>query len=401
MKTYSLLRSATSARAAVARATFARATFALVAMLLVVPAASAQGSISMQGFGYPTGGNSTRVAGTAGALAEFDLLSPRNPSSLTGLPRMVLAVEAEPEYRKLTLNSIQESSTIQRIPLVLVGARLSSKLVMSLSSAAFLDRNYTTTSTGQALIGGQLLNTSDVLDMRGSISDLRAGLGYRVNSRLSVGLAGHVFTGNNRLNLLRQFVDSSAFGSVREASALSFLGRALSFGGTLRLPRGFTTAASYRAGGRIDAHNGDSVLTTATIPDRLSAGLLYTGITGATFAVNVDQNKWTNMQTLGSSVLQTHDATNWSTGAEFATGRVRGAPVLLRVGAGKNTLPFGVAGGKVSEFRIGAGASLAITGGGRDQAALDFSVQRANRTLSGSSVKEGAWLLGIGMQIRP
>lgn len=394
MKSDSLVRSAAFARAA-------RSVFALVAMLVLAPTARAQGGLSMQGFGYPTGGNSTRVAGTAGALAEFDLLTPRNPSSLVGLPRMVLAVEAEPEYRKLTLNSVQESSTIQRIPLVMVGARLSSKLVMSLSSAGFLDRNYSTTSTGQALVGGQLLNTRDVQDMRGSISDLRAGLGYRVNSRLSVGLAGHVFTGTNRLSLLRQFVDSSTFGTVREESKLGLLGRALSFGGTLRLPRGFTTAASYRAGGRIDADNGDSVLTTATIPDRLSAGVMYTGITGATFAVNVDQNKWTNLQTLGSSVLRTHDATNWSTGAEVATGKLRGAPVLLRVGAGKNTLPFGVAGGKVSEFRIGAGASLAITGGGRDQAALDFSVQRANRTLSGSSIKEGAWLLGIGMQIRP
>jgi hypothetical protein len=36
-----------------------------------------------------------------------------------------------------------------------------------------------------------------------------------------------------------------------------------------------------------------------------------------------------------------------------------------------------------------------------EDAALDLSVQRANRTLSGSGLKESAWLLGIGIQIRP
>lgn len=363
--------------------------------------ADAQGSISMLGFGYPMNGLSTRAAGTAGALAEFDLLSPRNPSSLTTINRSALAIAAEPEFRTLTFNAVKESNTIQRIPLVMAAVRVSSRAVVSISSSGFLDRNFTTRSTGQALVGSQILATSDISDVRGSISDIRGAVGYQLTSRISVGVGGHVFSGNNKLNLLRQFDDSTGFGAVNEASGVQFFGKALSFGGTVLLPKGFSTAASYRKGFSLEADNGDSVLTRANVPDRLSAGIAYRGIPGAAFVANIDQNKWTSMQTLGSNLLQTHDATNWSLGAEVSTGRVRGTPVLLRAGTGKNTLPFGLNGGIVSEMRFAAGAAIAITNPGRDQAMLDFSIQRANRKLSGSVAKEGAWMLGIGLQIRP
>lgn len=378
-----------------------RAAVAVTVLALPSASLSAQGSISMLGFGYPMNGLSVRAAGTAGALAEFDLLSPRNPSSLTTLNRFALAISAEPEFRTLTYKSLKESNTIQRIPLVMAAVRLSSRAVVSFSSSGFLDRNFTTQSTGEALIGNQVVPTRDISDVRGSISDLRGALGWRINSRISLGIGGHVFTGTNRLNLLRQFDDSTGFGAVNETSGLQFFGKALSFGGTALLPKGFSAAATYRAGFSLEADNGDSVLTTANVPDKLSAGLLYRGLPGAVFSANVDQNKWTDMQKLGSSLLQTHDATNWSLGAEISTGKVRGTPVLLRAGTGKNTLPFGLNSGIVSEMRFSAGAAVAITNPGRDQAVLDFSLQRANRKLSGSSAKEGAWMLGIGLQIRP
>ncbi|MEP6832632.1 MAG: hypothetical protein ABJB74_04520 [Gemmatimonas sp.] len=362
----------------------------------------AQGNISTLGFGYPLNGLSTRAAGTSGALAEFDLLTPRNPSSLFTVNRSALAVAAEPEFRTLTYKSVKESNTIQRVPLIMAAVRLTPSLVVSVSSAGFLDRNFTTKSTGQAVINSQVLATNDIIDMRGSISDLRLAVGYRVSSRFSVGIGGHVFTGTNKLSSLRQFEDSSSFGQDSlEISGIQYFGKALSFGGTVLLPKGFSTAASYRRGFGMEADNGDSVLTRARVPDRLSGGVMYRGIPGATFAVNVDQNKWSNMQALGSSALETHDATNVSGGAEVSTGKIRGTPVLLRAGAARNTLPFGLNGGTVSERRFSLGSAIAITNPGRDQAVLDFSVSRANRTLSGSSAKEGAWMLGIGIQIRP
>jgi hypothetical protein len=383
--------------------TMSRIRAALVAASLPLFAvqAGAQSSISSQGFGYPVSGTSVRVSGTAGAFSQFDLVTPQNPAALTGLARAGLSIQAEPEYRTLTLNSVKESVNIQRIPLLMVGVRLSSRAVLGVTSSTFLDRNFSTTTAGEVLIDGKVVPTNDISDMRGSISDIRAALGWRISNRLSVGLAGHVYTGSNKLSVLREFTDTLTLGRVVDSSSVDFFGRAVSLGGEFVMPKGFVASASYRIGGKLEAENTDTVLRRGSIPDRISGGLMYTGIAGSAFAFNVEQTKWTSMQSLGSALLQTHDATNWSGGAEVATGRVRGTPVMLRAGVGRNTLPFGVNGGKVTELRFAAGAAVAITNPGRDQAVLDFSVQRANRTLSGSAAREGAWLLGIGLQIRP
>ncbi|MBC8086461.1 MAG: hypothetical protein H7Z40_04290 [Phycisphaerae bacterium] len=369
--------------------------------LLPTTKLSAQSNISSQGLGYPVSGTSTRVSGTAGAFSQFDLITPHNPAALTGLGRAALSVQAEPEYRTLTLNSVKESVNIQRIPLLMVGARLTSRAVLGFSSSTFLDRNYSTTTPGQVLIDGKIVATNDITDMRGSISDIRAGLGWRISPRISVGLAGHVFTGSNKLTLLREFSDTLTLGRVVDSSSVDFFGRAVSVGGEFRLPKGFVASGSYRLGGKLEAENADTISRRGNIPDRISGGLMYSGLAGASFALNVEQTNWSEMQSLGSALLETHDATNISGGAEIATGRLRGTPVLLRVGVARNTLPFGLNGGTVSEMRFAAGAALAITNPGRDQAVLDFSIQRANRKLSGSAAREGAWLLGIGLQIRP
>ncbi|MEP6781624.1 MAG: hypothetical protein ABJC26_17120 [Gemmatimonadaceae bacterium] len=363
--------------------------------------ANAQGNISMLGFGYPTGGMSTRASGTSGALAEFDALTPQNPASLIRISRSAFAAQAEPEYRTFSLSSVKESSTIPRLQLLALGLRVSSRAVVSVSAASFLDRSYSTISTGSAMIEGQVLPTSDVTVVKGAISDLRAGVGYSVSPKLSIGVAAHAFTGSNKLDLTRRFADTLSFGSVTDTSAIDFFGSAFSFGAQLSLPHGFTASTSFRKGLRIEAEARDTILKHATIPDRLSGGLMYTGIAGSAFAVNVEHVNWTSMAALGSSNVQAHDATNWSLGAEVSAGKIHGSPVLLRAGTGHTQLPFGANNGIASETRLGGGIALPVSSPGHEPAVIDFSLQRANRKLTGSDAKESAWLFGLGLQIRP
>ena len=90
----------------------------LAAALLGVPAlAHAQGTLSTQGFGYPTGYLSTRTLGTGGALAEIDPLSATNPASILNLGGSALYIQLEPEFRTLTSGSSSERNTIARFPL--------------------------------------------------------------------------------------------------------------------------------------------------------------------------------------------------------------------------------------------------------------------------------------------
>jgi hypothetical protein len=71
---------------------------------------------------------------------------------------------------------------------------------------------------------------------------------------------------------------------------------------------------------------------------------------------------------------------------------------MLRVGYARNALPFSNSAQVVQESRLGGGVGMPIA---RDAASIDFSLQRANRSLAGTTATERAWLLGLGVQIRP
>ncbi|QJR35285.1 hypothetical protein [Gemmatimonas groenlandica] len=372
------------------------ASLALLAAM--ASTASAQGSIGSQGFGYPVGGGSIRTNGTGGAFAEFDALTPTNPAALGGIARTVITAQAEPELRKLTVNGVSEKSTLQRIPLIMLIFPARHGVAVGLSATSFLDRTFSTTTTGSALIDGKTVPTTDQTEVRGAINDLRAGAGWQVSPRFRVGIAGHLYTGENRATRERTFADTLAFGSVLDSSRVTYFGTALSVGGEATLGKGFTAMASYRRGNELNARVRDTVVSTASAPSRTGVALRYDGIVGSVFAVGLEQISWSDMASLGSANSSSTDAMNWHAGAEVAGPKFRGLPLLVRAGYARNELPFGVLGQIAKENRLTAGLGVPVAG---EDATLDLSVQRANRTMSGSGFKESAWLLGIGVQIRP
>lgn len=374
------------------------AALTLLAAMAIASTASAQGSIGTQGFGYPVGGGSVRTNGTGGAFAEFDALTPTNPAALGGLGRTVITAQAEPELRKLTVNGVSEKSTLQRIPLIMLIFPARHGVAVGLSATSFLDRTFSTTTSGSALIDGNTVPTTDQTDVRGAINDLRAGAGWQVSPRFRVGIAGHLYTGENRATRERTFADTLAFGSVLDSSRVTYFGTALSIGGEATLGKGFTALASYRRGNELNARIRDTIVSKGTAPSRTGVALRYDGIVGSVFAVGLEQISWSDMASLGSATTTSTDAMNWHAGAEVAGPKFRGLPLLVRAGYARNELPFGVVGQIAKENRLTAGLGVPVAG---QDASLDLSVQRANRTMSGSGFKESAWLLGIGIQIRP
>ena len=373
---------------------------ALVAAALALPLGrtGAQGTLSGLGFGYPVGGLSTRAAATGGAFGEFDAVTPRNPAALGGLARTLISAQTEPEFRTLRVGGVKESTTSQRVPLILVAFPARNRIAAALSATTFLDRSYSTATQGSVVIDGNTLQTSDRTDVRGSIGDLRAAIGWRMNDRVSLGVAGHLFTGDNLVVSSREFADTTAFGSVLDSARVTYFGRALSVGAEVQVLKGLAASASYRSGGSLESRVTDTVRTRASVPDRLGLALRYDAVPGAIFAVGIEQQRWSRMQGLGSALVQLHDATNWHAGAEVGGPRLLGALLQLRAGFAQSTLPFGTNDRTVRESRITGGFGLPLA---RDFAAIDFSVQRALRSLQGGASRESAWLLGVGIQIRP
>lgn len=360
--------------------------------------AMAQGGLSVLGFGYPVGGASTRTAGTAGSFGEFDPLSPINPASLGGLARTVITAQTEPEFRTVKFGGASQRSSAQRVPLLNLLSPIGHGVAVGLSATTFLDRSFTTVTAGSVSIDGNSVSTVDQTESRGSIADLRAAAGWRINDRFSVGVGAHLFNGDNQVVVSRTFSDTLKFGNVNDTSQVVYFGTALSVGGEWRIRKGLATMLSYRKGNSMESRVRDTVRTRANVPDRVGFGVRFDGIPGSVFGLSVNHQNWSKMQSLGSSVIQPRDATDWSAGAEVEGPHVRGMPMLVRAGFAKNALPFGINSGVVSESRFSTGVGIPIS---REQAVIDLSLQRANRSLAGSSAKESAWMLGIGMQIRP
>jgi hypothetical protein len=114
--------------------------FAVAAALCAVaPALHAQGALSTQGFGYPSGELSTRALATGGSLADFDANSPLNPAALLVGTRATVYVQYDPEFRFVTGTGLNASSVTARFPLFLVSGRIG-QARFSLSYTSFLDR---------------------------------------------------------------------------------------------------------------------------------------------------------------------------------------------------------------------------------------------------------------------
>ena len=82
----------------------------------VASRASAQASLSLQGFGFPAGQMSTRTLGAGGSLAEIDPLTPVNPASVALLLTRLIYFQAEPEFRTVTSPNGTDHTTTPRYP---------------------------------------------------------------------------------------------------------------------------------------------------------------------------------------------------------------------------------------------------------------------------------------------
>jgi hypothetical protein len=391
-----------------------RAAAGVVVAALLPASLAAQGSLSGQGYGYPTGELSSRALATGGSLAEFDPASPINPAALGSWGaspinswqrqwwgRTAFTVQYEPEFRRVTSGGVTQSATLPRFPLLAIGLPIRERFQLGLSAATLLDRSFSTEVPASILIGGQPVTGTQRIDVRGSIADVRLGGAYNVARRLSVGVGGHLLTGQNRVVSGRTFTDTTEFGTVSDSTTVDFSGVAVSAGAELRLVRGFSVAASYRKGGTLRAERNDTTLRSAKAPDRLGVGVRVDRFTGASFTASYATTKWTNMNGLGASTLSVFDSPELSAGLEALGPRLGANQLLLRLGGRRRTLPFGVGGGEVKETAFAGGASAPFTGG---RAVLDLGLQRATRSPDGGSLagaSERAWTLSVGLTVRP
>lgn len=372
---------------------------AMLAMLAMPGLARAQGTLSTQGFGYPTGQLSTRTLGTGGALAELDPLSVTNPAAIVNLGGSALYIQIEPEYRTLLVGGATQRTTIARYPLAVVSIPLSETVFAGISVSTLLDRSFQTIAPGTQVLAGNTLTSTNLFTSDGAIGDVRLALAWMPRSWLHLGIAGHAITGDNRLSDSTHFDDSTRYAPVVDTATLTYAGNALSAGFEVYTGSAGVIAASYRRGGSLSLKHGANTLGQARVPDRLALSAAYLGIRGTTIAVRTAHDQWTNMRGLGSPGLPIANSWDSSVGADVLGPRFLGSNLQLRAGGRWRTLPFGTpGGGDVTEksYSFGTGTLLA-----RGRAAVDVAAIRSMRSGSTTPIQENAWTLSLGVTVRP
>jgi len=364
--------------------------------------ARAQGALSTQGFGYPPGQLSTRALATGGGLAGFDPDGPLNPASiaLSSDPRVYL--QYEPEFRRFSIAGATANSTIARFPVTAASVPFGSKGSVGASVSTFLDRSFFTTTTRDEMVAGQNATITESFRVLGAINDVRLAAGMALSPRLQIGIAGHVFTGQNRVFFDQSFPDSLKFSPVSQTSTLAFTGFGVSAGTIFRPSRLFAVAVSGRKGGDLRSRANDSIASEARIPDRFGAAVSYEGIAGASLSAHAARVNWSALNGLGSAAATAVDSWEGGLGIEAAGPRVAERLFVLRAGARYRTLPYQAAGSDVAELSFAGGIGAQFF---RNRAALDLTLQHSRRSPDGggeiNSARERAYTLSFGLRVRP
>lgn len=369
----------------------------LVAGALAPGLAGAQGTLSVQGLGYPPGQLSARSLGTGGALAEMDPTSPLNPAAIIEFNAPALSIQMAPEFRRVTNGATSGNSSTQRFPVFIGALPFGQRLMVGVSSSTLLDRSWSTTAPLSQVIRGDTVQFNSNTTSDGAVNDVAVIAAYTVRPWLRVGVAAHGFTGRDVVTVRRTFQDTVRYGNTVEPSTSSYSGNAVSLGVELVRATVGGLALSYRRGGALNQMAGDSVIERAHVPDRFGAGVVYTGLRNATLAARTSYDRWSSLGTLGGSPAPALNSWDTSLGAELVGPHFASIPLTFRLGGRMRDLPFPAAGRRVRDLSVAGGLGLTLAQG---HALLDLSATRSRRT-AGIGATEAAWTIGLGFTIRP
>lgn len=384
--------------------------YILAGLLLVAlgtTEAEAQGNLSTQGFGYPPGQLSTSSMAVGGGSAELDPASALNPAALWRAT--VLFMQYEPELRTVKTASGSARTTTARFPMVGISVPLVRRLTAQISASTFLDRTWNSVSETQQNIGGTVVDAIEFFSSNGGITDFRLALAYNASPRFQLGVAGHVFSGENRITIEQRFPDTVTFSGTTQQSDISYGALGASGGVVWRPSSALGLGASVRVGGDMETQAGDSVISSAKLPMRYGVTVAYSGISGLGLSARAGFDEWSAMEPLRrtGSDMRAFDSWDYGVGADVEGPTIGRRTIALRLGARYRGLPFGAAvspgaePSRVNELALSGGFGIPL-GVGRSQ--LDVGVARATRKPDGAaanSVKESAYIFSFGVRVRP
>jgi hypothetical protein len=381
---------------------------ALVLAILIggAPAAlTAQSSqFGIRGLGFPGRNTSVQGLGAAGAFSIFDPASSINPAALTQARAFTASYTVLQNYRSSRIAELSESGRDTRFPQVsIVGPVRGMPLAFGVSFSSLTDRDFELASTTMVPIRGLPVEVHDTLSSTGGLSDLRLAGAY-AGGGWNLGAGVHVITGSNRVQLRRVFADS-AYAAVSQRSEISYAGAGFSAGAWRAFGERLAVGAMMRFDGEASVDRDSGRVAEIPLPLSIGGGIRWRASSRLAVGGQALVRQWSRadeaLRALGGTGAL--DAVDLSAGVELTRDARRVQHRPIRVGARFATLPFPVeSGARVREFglSLGTGLRFAQDRAGIDHAGVDLSLERVWRGARGG-YRESAWLIGVGITVRP
>jgi hypothetical protein len=378
--------------------------YALLVLAIVglAPGAHAQGSIfGVRSLGIPGRGVSAYAWALGGSTGLFDYESRDNPASIASTRTLSVGFQLIPERRTVETPAGSDKIKTVQFPLFSVAGPLrGSRLGLGVSFSNYTSRDFQVASTHSEIIRGVPVDVTDTLTSRGGLNDIGLAASYSLTPRVDVGLAVHVITGVNRLNQKRIFSDTSYL-SASQSAELSYAGYGLGIGAVFRMAPNLRLATVLRSDSKVDVDRDSSRSSSVDLPYTVGAALQL----GATPSLNLTgqmmYRSWSsaNDDLIAAGGPGAKSTLEINAGAEWVGDRKRPWRRPLRIGVRYAQLPFLLEGvsdqPRETGISIGTGVRFAGQRGG-----LDVALERTWRS-AGSDYKERAWLLVIGLSVRP
>lgn len=183
----------------------------LLLLFTAVAPLPAQSLFSMRGLGLPSapvGARARALGGIGAGLIGFDM-SWGNPATIAGLGRRGIVASLQPGQATPEIEGSKGSISAARFPLIRMVYPVSARLVTSLGYGALLEQSWGIQLSGQEIIGGDTIDTEDVIEATGAVARVGLGVAYQVSPSLAVGLTAGIHTGNLDRRVSRTFGDTA------------------------------------------------------------------------------------------------------------------------------------------------------------------------------------------------
>jgi hypothetical protein len=376
-----------------------RALFLLILIITPTMALGQSSQFGVRGLGFPGRGLAARAMASGGAFGLFDPESSLNPAALGTIPVLTAVFTINQGFRQQENPAGTASTRDTRFPqLMVVGPIRQPAAAIGFSYSNYTNRDFTIATASTIDLRGVPVGVTDSFSSRGGLSDVRLAGAYRIQDRWLLGGGFHVITGSNRLESRRSFDDPNYLSS-RQRAEMSYAGIGASVGAIRQFGPRFAVAAMARWDGHLKVDRDSLRVGTIDLPYTFGLGIRWQPVPTLDLATHTIVRTWSaaNSDLLQQGGIGAENTFEVSAGAEYTPDVKRPFRQPIRLGAHYSRLPFPLVPGEQGhEYGVSVGSGMRFA---EQRGGIDLTLEHIWR--SEGAYSERAWVLSLGMSVRP